>query len=77
MHLADTVLHPILMEHPEWVPAIDLLPEQAAITKRRLFDRAASDKALALAFHFPPFPSLGYVIPKGDSWQWQPIQSPA
>ena len=77
MHLADTVLHPILMEHPEWVPTFDLLPEQAAVTKRRLLDRVAADKALALAFHFPPFPSLGHVIPKGDGWQWQPIELPA
>jgi glyoxylase-like metal-dependent hydrolase (beta-lactamase superfamily II) len=77
LHLVDTVLHPILMEHPEWVPAFDLLPEQAAVTKRRLLDRAAADKTLALAYHFPPFPGLGYVLPKGDGWQWQPIEPPA
>lgn len=73
LHLADTVLHPILMEHPEWYPTFDLLPEQAAASKRRLLDRAAADGALALAFHFP-FPGLGRVLPKGDAWQWQPIE---
>jgi glyoxylase-like metal-dependent hydrolase (beta-lactamase superfamily II) len=74
LHLADTVLHPILMEHREWYPAFDLLPEQATAAKRRLLDRAATDQALALAFHFP-FPGLGRVLPKGDAWQWQPIET--
>src|SRR3954463_12436778 len=73
LHMADTVLHPILMEHPEWYPRFDLLPDQAAATKRNLLDRAAADHALALAFHFP-FPGLGRVLPKGDAWQWQPIE---
>jgi glyoxylase-like metal-dependent hydrolase (beta-lactamase superfamily II) len=72
IHMADTVLHPILMEHPEWSPSFDLLREQAAATKRRILDRAAVDRSLVLAFHFP-FPGLGNVIPKGDAWQWQPM----
>jgi glyoxylase-like metal-dependent hydrolase (beta-lactamase superfamily II) len=74
LHLADTVLHPILMEHPEWYPAFDLIPDQAAATKRRLLDRAAVDQSLALAFHFP-FPGLGRVVQKGDAWQWQPVET--
>jgi glyoxylase-like metal-dependent hydrolase (beta-lactamase superfamily II) len=74
LHMADTVLHPILMEHPEWQPAFDLIPEQAISTKRRLLDRAAADQALALAFHFP-FPGLGRVLPKGAAWEWQPIET--
>ncbi len=74
LHMADTVLHPILMEHPEWSPSFDLMAEQAAATKRRILDRAAADQVLALAFHFP-FPGLGRVLPKGDAWQWQPIDA--
>jgi glyoxylase-like metal-dependent hydrolase (beta-lactamase superfamily II) len=77
LHLADTVLHPILMERPEWVPAFDLVPDLAAATKRRLLDRAAADRALALAFHFPPFPSLGHVVPQGNAWRWQPLEPTA
>jgi len=74
LHMADTVLHPILMEHPDWRPSFDLQPDLAAATKRRLLDRAAADQVLALAFHFP-FPGLGRVLPRGDAWQWQPIES--
>jgi glyoxylase-like metal-dependent hydrolase (beta-lactamase superfamily II) len=74
LHMADTVLHPILMEQPTWYPAFDLMQEQAAATKRRILDRAATDQVLALAFHFP-FPGLGRVLAKGDAWQWQPIDA--
>ena len=74
LHMADAVLHPILMEHRDWLPAFDLIPEQAMATKRRILDRAAADQALVLAFHFP-FPGLGRVLPKGEAWQWQPIET--
>jgi glyoxylase-like metal-dependent hydrolase (beta-lactamase superfamily II) len=76
LHIADTVLHPILMEHPDWYPVFDLLAEQADTTKRQILDRAATDRALVLAFHFP-FPSLGHVIQHGKGWQWQPIEETA
>jgi glyoxylase-like metal-dependent hydrolase (beta-lactamase superfamily II) len=74
LHIADTVLHPILMEHPDWYPVFDLLAEQAVTTKRQILDRAATDQALVLAFHFP-FPGLGHVIPRGQGWQWQPLET--
>lgn len=74
LHMADTVLHPLLMEHPDWYPRFDLQHDQAAATKRRILDRAAADRALALAFHFEPFPSIGHVVRKGDAWTWQPVE---
>jgi glyoxylase-like metal-dependent hydrolase (beta-lactamase superfamily II) len=74
LHIADTVLHPILIEHPDWYPRFDLLHEQALATKRRLLDRAAVDKALVFAFHFAPFPSMGHVIQQGSAWHWQPLE---
>jgi glyoxylase-like metal-dependent hydrolase (beta-lactamase superfamily II) len=73
VHIADTVLHPLHMEHPDWYPRFDLIRDQAATSKRRLLDRAAAEEALTLAFHFP-FPSLGYVRPRGAGWHWQPIE---
>ncbi len=74
LHIVDTVLYPLHLEHPEWSARFDLVPEQAAITKRRIFDRAAEQKALVFAHHFPPFPNLGHVVKHGEGWQWQPIQ---
>ncbi len=69
---ADTVLSSIHLEKPDWRPVFDFDHEQAAAAKHKIFDKAAAEKSLVYVFHFP-FPSLGYVIKKGEGWQWQPI----
>jgi hypothetical protein len=68
----QSFLSPIHLEKPDWRPVFDFEPEQAATTKRKIFDKAAAEKSMVFAFHFP-FPSLGYVNKKGNGWQWQPI----
>jgi glyoxylase-like metal-dependent hydrolase (beta-lactamase superfamily II) len=72
--ISDVALHPIHLEQPEWCAAVDFAPEQVVSTRRRLLNKAAEEKALVLAFHFP-FPGLGHVFPKRDGWQWQPIET--
>jgi glyoxylase-like metal-dependent hydrolase (beta-lactamase superfamily II) len=74
LDLADTVLHPIHLEQPDWYPVFDALPDQAAQTKRRLMDRAAADRALVHLSHFP-FPGLGHIVQRGGAWEWQPIEA--
>jgi glyoxylase-like metal-dependent hydrolase (beta-lactamase superfamily II) len=74
LYLSDTVLHQIHLEQPDWYTAVDFAPEQAVTSRRLLLDRAATEKALVHAFHFP-FPGLGYVTQKGEAWQWQPIET--
>ena len=71
--IADTVLHPIHLEHPEWCAVVDFDPDQVVVTRRRILNRAAAEKALVLAYHFP-FPGLGHVVEKEEAWQWQPIK---
>jgi hypothetical protein len=46
---------------------------QAATTLRQLLDRAATENALVLSYHFA-FPSLGYLSQKDKGWQWEPIE---
>jgi glyoxylase-like metal-dependent hydrolase (beta-lactamase superfamily II) len=75
LHVSDLVLYPLHLEYPDWVPIYDILPDEAATSKRRIFDRAAEQKSLVFAHHFPPFPNLGYVIKTGDGWQWQPFET--
>jgi glyoxylase-like metal-dependent hydrolase (beta-lactamase superfamily II) len=75
LHVSDTVLYPWHLDHPQWVPVFDLLPEEAAATKRLLFDGAATAEALVFAHHFPPFPALGHVERSGSGWKWLPLQS--
>ena len=74
LYISDALLHQIHVEQPDWYTAVDFAPEQVVTTRRRLLDLAVAEKALVLAFHFL-FPGLGYVIQKGEGWQWQPIKT--
>jgi glyoxylase-like metal-dependent hydrolase (beta-lactamase superfamily II) len=75
LHISDAVLYPLHLEHPDWVPVYDIMPDKAAASKRRLFDRAAEENALVFAHHFPPFPNLGHFMKSGVGWQWQPVET--
>lgn len=72
LHVSDAALHPLHLVHPAWAPAFDLSPEQAAASKRHIFDRAAAERALVFGHHLPPFPSLGYVSSEAQGWRWHP-----
>jgi hypothetical protein len=43
----------------------------AETTRRRLFDRAVSDKALVTGYHFP-FPAVGTIVPDGAGYTFVP-----
>jgi glyoxylase-like metal-dependent hydrolase (beta-lactamase superfamily II) len=70
LHMSDSVLHPMHMEHPAWRNVFDLSEDTAATTRRRLLDRAAAENASVLAYHFP-FPGLGRVKNNGNAWRWE------
>jgi glyoxylase-like metal-dependent hydrolase (beta-lactamase superfamily II) len=72
LHLADTVGHPIFMEHPSWHWPFDTQPSQAEKDKRQLLSQAVAQKALVFGSHFP-FPAVGRVTPHGEGWRWQPL----
>lgn len=72
LHLADALLHPIHLQHPDWVAAVDLLPEQTIATRRRLLGLAAEERAQVFVFHFPA-PGPGRVVSSGDAWGWQAL----
>ena len=40
-------------------------------TRRRLFDRAVSDKALVTGYHFP-FPAVGKIVADGAGYTFVP-----
>ena len=74
LHMSDSVLHPMHLEHPSWRNVFDLSENDAATTRRRLLDRAAADHVNVLAYHFP-FPGLGHVTNNGNAWRWEPTSS--
>jgi glyoxylase-like metal-dependent hydrolase (beta-lactamase superfamily II) len=73
LHIVDTALHPLHMEHPGWLTVFDSLPEAALAARRRLLDRAADEGLLVFGYHLPPFPNLGHVRRQGDGWRWEPV----
>ena len=72
LYISDTALHPIHLEEPQWHASYDMDVPKADQSRQRVFDRAASDHALVLGFHFDPFPCLGYVTREGKGWKWNP-----
>ena len=74
-NISDVVVDPLFVEHPEWAPAIDMDAGRADEARRRFFAVAAEENALVFAHHLGPFPNLGRIVKKGDSWQWQPIET--
>ena len=73
LYIADAALHPVHLAQPGWYAAVDIAPEQALISRRRLLEMAAARGTMVHAFHFP-WPGLGHIVPKGDAWRWQPIE---
>ena len=73
-YVADTVLYPLHLEHTDWLPVYDILPQKAELSKRKIFNLVAEKHAFVIGQHFVPFPSLGTVVKKGNGWLWQPIE---
>ena len=72
LHLADSALHPLHIEHSDWYAQVDILPDQMIATRKRLLGRAAAEEVKVLLFHFD-FPSMGYVVEAGNNWKWHSI----
>lgn len=72
LYISDTALHYIQLEQPHWNSVVDLAPQQAVASRRRIIEKAVASSALVYASHLS-FPCLGSVVQKGEGWQWQPI----
>ena len=72
LYVADLVLSPIALEHPEWHTRYELDVAQSQAAKLRTLAMAADENMLVYAMHFP-WPGLGHVRPAGDHWTWQPV----
>jgi glyoxylase-like metal-dependent hydrolase (beta-lactamase superfamily II) len=72
LFVADAIVLPLHLEYPEAIGMTDHQPESMVETRIRLLEKAAREKALVSTSHFA-FPGLGRVVPKGESWQWQPM----
>ena len=75
IYTADTALHPLHLERPDWFPVFDILPDSARASKNHIFDLAATTNSLVLGQHFPPFPNVGRIIRKEIGWKFLPIET--
>lgn len=72
LHIVDAAHHPVQLAHPEWSPGFDVRPDVSAETRKHLFERAADEKLLMMAYHFA-FPGAGYVERDGSAFKWKPV----
>jgi glyoxylase-like metal-dependent hydrolase (beta-lactamase superfamily II) len=76
--MSDTVRNPYLFaRHPDWQPIFDMDGPQAVKARRHMLDRAAADRMLVEAYHFP-FPATGHMVRRGAGYElvpvmWQPL----
>jgi glyoxylase-like metal-dependent hydrolase (beta-lactamase superfamily II) len=66
---SDAAYSPLLNIDNAWRPGPDLDPDSALQTRRRLFDRAATDRIPVLGFHFP-FPGIGKIRRMDGAYRW-------
>ena len=70
--LGDALTHPsVSFAKPDWQPSSDQQPEIAAVTRRRLLDRAATDGLMLIGYHLP-WPGVGRAEAKDGAWRYVP-----
>ena len=73
MLLSDTSNQPQLFApRPDFVAVFDMDGKQAAETRRKLFEKAAHEKAQVAFFH-GPFPATGHLIEDGQGFRFVPL----
>lgn len=76
--MSDTAREPFLfVRHPQWQPSYDMDGPLAAKTRTDMLDRAAADRVLIEAYHFP-FPACGHIVKSGSGYDlvpamWTPL----
>ena len=71
--MSDTVRNPYLfVRHPDWQPIFDMDGPLAVKARRKMLDRAAADRMLVEAYHFP-FPACGHIVKSGAGYELAPV----
>jgi glyoxylase-like metal-dependent hydrolase (beta-lactamase superfamily II) len=71
--MSDTVRNPYLfVRHPDWQPIFDMDGPLAATARRAMLERAAADRMLVEAYHFP-FPACGHIVKNGAGFELEPV----
>lgn len=57
---------------PDWAFSFDIIPEDAAASRKRVLGMLAADKVPMIGYHMP-FPAAGFVAPDGDAFRYVPV----
>lgn len=75
LHLMDAAVHYLVgPEEPDWALAVEMDPDAAAATRRKLFAMTADAKMPVAGYHFP-FPGLGHIVESGKAWRYVPVET--
>lgn len=70
--VGDAIGLPVMyFAHPDWKLAFDANHELAAANRKKLLERAATDKTKMLGFHWP-YPGVGYAERKDSAYRYVP-----
>jgi glyoxylase-like metal-dependent hydrolase (beta-lactamase superfamily II) len=53
VYTGDMFHHPAQIEHPEWSPLFDVLPDLSAETRRAMFERVRRERLVMFTAHLP------------------------
>ena len=74
MHMGDIAHNPVTsLQHPDWTPVFDYEPAQAIKSRKAILDRVATDRVMAMGYHFP-FPAIGHVVRHDAAYHWEAAQ---
>jgi glyoxylase-like metal-dependent hydrolase (beta-lactamase superfamily II) len=74
MHMGDIAHNPVTsLQHPDWTPVFDYEPAQAIKSRTTILDRVATDRVMAMGYHFP-FPAIGHVVRRDTAYRWEAAQ---
>jgi len=73
--IGDAITTPaFFLPNPEWYPSFDMDPPAAVDTRKRLLDRAATERMAVVGYHFP-MPATGRVERAGTGYRLVPANA--
>lgn len=70
--LGDAAHHPTHLEHPEWIPAADLDPDESVRSRHKVCKLAIDHDAVVTGGHFPIL-TRGHVRRTPQGYRWDPL----
>ncbi len=74
LYVGDTFGHELHFEYPDWAMSHEYSKENAVQVRKETLNRAVKENLILFSCHLP-FPGIGKVKRKGESFKWIPTSS--